>query len=293
MIHKQPLFSPRLFCISFALILDLLLLSWLAVSASANESTAGILQETVSNANAAFSESALGDLAADALRYETGSQVAIVFSGDLDLYLLGGSVTVSDVEAAIPRNTDYSLTAITAAELHRLLEDSFRHLVLTDEETLDLRQSASDCFPQVSGMKLRVDASAPAGKRIMELVLDDGSRLEADDSATILTAAIPTEALAAIAGASGQSCGGIRDIFLRYLAQNSPLEKSESNRILIVGAHMHSLISSISVFGLILIMCAVLAIPMILNRKPDPEARRPFYRAGIYDLKKRMKTKIF
>lgn len=247
----------------------------------------GSASEILPNANGDFSESVMGDLVADALREETGSQIAVVFSGDLDQYLMSGDLTLADVEAAIPNNTDYSVTELTAAELWLLIEDSVSDLVLTEEETIDTTLSQSDRFPQVSGLKLRIDAAGPVGDRILELTMEDGTELEKSDSQTVLTVALPTAALEKISGAEGQSCGGIQEIFLSYLEANSPLEKTQLNRIKIAGAHANPLISSAPVLliGLIIIVCVVMGIPTILRKKKDPEARESMYIAGLFSLR--------
>lgn len=280
--------EKRFYIICQLLILLIICLPFLWGNAVATDEYVGNTQRLLSNANAYCTESALGDAVADALRTETRAELAVVFCGDLDLYLIGGELTYTDVEAAIPVNSEYVMAELSLAELTGILETGLSHLTLTEAEEIDY--SASECgdFPQISGFSLRCDASAPAGERILDLTLDSG---ETPDAERTFSVALPRTALTTEQAVEAVSCGGIRDIFLSYLAQNSPLEKPELTRIRIIGAHANPLISSgpVIMVGLIILICAVMAIPSILRREKNPEAREDMYFTGISTLRNKKK----
>ena len=259
----------------------------LPFSASAQGVVVGSTESTISNANAFCAESALGDVTADALRAETGAELAVVFSGDLDLYLMGGDLTQSDIEAAIPENSPYSLVSLTPVELKSLLEAGAGNIILNEQESIDYQRSACKNFPQISGFSFRCDASAPVGERILSITLESGPDLDLTDTASVFSAVIPSSALTPEQAGTATDCGGIRDLFLRYLAQNSPLKKPALNRIQILGAHANPLISSgpVIMVGLIILVCAVMAIPSILRKRKNPEAREDMYFTGISNLR--------
>lgn len=261
----------------------------LTSSASAQGQIVGSAEAIISNANVYFSESALGDVVADGLRTETGSDLAVVFSSDLSLYLMSGDLTQADVEVAIPENTSYSQVTLTPFELKALLESGVSSLVLNEQESIDYQRSQCDNFPQISGFSMRCDASAPIGQRILSITLEDGTPLDMTDHETSLSVILPTAALTAEQAARAEGCGGVRTIFLHYLTQNSPLKKPTLNRIQIIGAHANPLISSgpVIMIGLIILVCAVMAIPSILRREKNPEARESMYFTGISSLRNR------
>lgn len=263
------------------------LLAVLPLSASAQSEIAGSAEAIISNANAYCSESALGDVVADALRIEAEADLAVVFSGDLALYLMSGDLTQADVAASIPQNTAYVLAALTPSELKALLESGVGNIILNEQESIDYQQSECDNFPQVSGFFIRCDASAPIGERILSITLEDGTTLDMADTEAPLSVIVPASALTPEQAASAKDCGGIQDIFLHYLTQNSPLKKPSLNRIQIIGAHANPLISSgpVLMVGLIMIVCAVMAIPSILRRQKNPDARESVYFTGISNLR--------
>ena len=281
MCKRRPCVKPLL-----AGVIAAVLAVALSIPARAQGERVGSAAEILPNANGYCQESALGDLVADALRSETGADAAIVFSGDLEQYLPAGELTAAEVEAAIPENTPYAVATLTPAELTAVLEQGLSHITLTEGETIDYTRSECDDFPQVSGLSLRVDAAALPGERVLDVTLSDGTQLS---GAQTLTVALPAAALDEAQRAGAVDCGGVREVFLAYLAANSPLKKPQLDRIRLLGAHTNELISSAPVLmvGIIVLICAVMMLPAILRRERDPEAREALYLTGGFRLKNR------
>ena len=263
------------------------LIAALILPVFASDQVIGSARATLSNANAYCAESALGDVVSDGLRQETGAEISLVYSGDLAQYLMSGDLTEADIAAAIPENTPYSLCTLRPAELLSILEHGVGHIALTEAETVDYAASEWDAFPQVSGLELRVDASAPEGQRIMEARLARGVNLTAADSDTAIITVLPTAALSEEQQLRASDSGGIRDLFLGYMAKHGPLEKPAGSRIRIQGAHTNELISSgpVLMIGLIILVCTVMAIPSILRQNKDPNTREDLYLSGFISLR--------
>jgi 2',3'-cyclic-nucleotide 2'-phosphodiesterase/3'-nucleotidase/5'-nucleotidase len=105
-------------------------------------------------------EYALGDIVADAQRAATKTQVAIMNNGGIRTELLAGPLRYGDAFRVQP----FANTLVT--------------LDLTGDQLLQtLEHGISGRSPDihVSGVKVRYDRSAPAGKRIVSAVLDSGA----------------------------------------------------------------------------------------------------------------------
>lgn len=260
---------------------------FLGAPVMAAETAVGSAASIIPNANGNFSESALGDAGADAVRDRAGSEIAVVFSGDLGDYLPSGDITMTDIVGSFPRDSQYYSMSISPAELKSVLEYGVAALSLTEEETLDTKRSESDCFPQVSGITFRVDASAPVGERILSVQLVDGEELDLTSTERILSVALPEQALDWVRGTDISILGGIRDIFLSYLKNETPLERPALDRIHILGAHANPLLASgpVILIGIIILICVVMAIPSTLQKKRNPEAREETYLPGLKSLR--------
>jgi 5'-nucleotidase len=144
-----------------------------------------------------MSETALGDLAADAMRAAAGTAIAMVNSGGLRTALPAPGVlpadktlrrpetgyaagppydiVVDDLRALHPWGNRIITMTVSGAELHDVLE----HAVAS----YDGSKGHSE-FPQVSGIRLTFDPGAAPGSRIKTLALDDGTPIAADASAS-------------------------------------------------------------------------------------------------------------
>lgn len=108
-------------------------------------------------------ETAFGNLIADALRAETGADVAFQNGGGLraeKVYPAGSTLTVGDVLAELPFLNQVALLEVTGETLRQALEHG-----------LSMVGQLSGRFPQLSGAELRYDPSRPAGERLVGLLV--------------------------------------------------------------------------------------------------------------------------
>ncbi|WP_430911366.1 bifunctional metallophosphatase/5'-nucleotidase [Methylobacterium sp. sgz302541] len=116
-------------------------------------------------------ESSFGDLVADALRDATGAQAAITNGGGIRgdrLYPAGSVLTRRDILTELPFGNTTVLVALSGRQVREALENGLA----------DLGRPAGR-FPQVSGMAVTVDATAPAGRRVAAVTIA-GEALDED-----------------------------------------------------------------------------------------------------------------
>ncbi|MHB2165452.1 bifunctional metallophosphatase/5'-nucleotidase [Alsobacter sp. R-9] len=106
-------------------------------------------------------EAAIGNLIADAIRSATGADVAVTNGGGIRAnkqYPAGVKLTRRDILSELPFGNTSVMVEITGADLRAALENGVSQL-----------ENRAGRFPQVSGLKVEVDAKAPAGSRIVSV----------------------------------------------------------------------------------------------------------------------------
>ena len=103
-------------------------------------------------------ESELGNLAADALRWESGADIAMTNGGSLRADLPQGPVTKGDIMAIFPFGNTLEKVEISGAVLKAVLEHSVEYY-----------PAAFGGFMQVSGVTFTFDPAAEAGHRVQEV----------------------------------------------------------------------------------------------------------------------------
>ncbi len=166
------------------ILLCAMLLALTPISAAVDAEPAE-LRDMLLGTDSGWSETSLGDATADAVAFGAGTQTAIVPAEAITGNLRGGPVTRDEVCHAVDGSMRLARADVTASQLYELLEDGLSSLTLNEQERLDIEASASDRFPQISGFTMRVDASAPAGERVMELCLSDGQNVGRDSTLSI------------------------------------------------------------------------------------------------------------
>jgi 2',3'-cyclic-nucleotide 2'-phosphodiesterase (5'-nucleotidase family) len=102
------------------------------------------------------SETAIGNFVADALRVQNGADVALINGGGIRgnrLYEAGVSLTRRDILSELPFGNKSLVTVVTGAALRAALENGFSG-------------QGSGRFPQISGMRVTIERSAPVGSRV-------------------------------------------------------------------------------------------------------------------------------
>lgn len=237
-----------------AAVLALVLTAALSASALAGETAVGVLDEAprpMQQENPWLEQCELGCVTADALRQAGGTQLALLETGGLANDLNQGQVTREMVDRVFA-DPDLQLARaeITPALLGEMLECSVSHIrVDPDTEQVEEDSLAFDGFCQVSGFRFRYDASAPAGERVTDLWLEDGTRLDLTDRQTRLTLTATVELLAGGYGFPAMEYVplelSLSAALADYVAQNTALPQGETDRIQVIGARQNTLVGFI------------------------------------------------
>ncbi len=183
--------------------------------------------------NAQSAQCDLGLVAAEAVRLNCGTDIAIVCGGDLHDDLPAGAITRACVAEIFSEDKTLAVAEITPAQLKELLENCLSHLVIDLEngDCIDREGSTFAAYPQLAGLYVRCDATALPGDRVRQIRLGE-TTLDLDDQSTLLTLAATEELL------SGQFGGPVlvytetnitlSQAFLCYAGRNETLEKLPS-----------------------------------------------------------------
>jgi 5'-nucleotidase / UDP-sugar diphosphatase len=118
------------------------------------------------NATVRLREAAIGNLIADAMRVSTGATIAVMNGGGIranKVYPANSAVTRRDILAELPFGNRVMVIDVSGRDLRQSLENGFSRL-----------PDASGRFPQVSGLTIEIDATRPAGSRILSIRTADG-----------------------------------------------------------------------------------------------------------------------
>lgn len=117
----------------------------------------------------------LGNLIADAMRAETGAQIAIMNGGGVRADIEPGDITLGEVLTVHPFGNLISTFSITGADIVAALEHGIGGLRV--EDGVLVREGNPGRFPQVSGLKFSFDPNLEAGSRIVsvEVLGEDGT----------------------------------------------------------------------------------------------------------------------
>lgn len=123
-------------------------------------------------------EATMGNLIADAMRVQTGADIAIMNGGGIRgdrTYDAGAQLTRRDILTELPFG---NLTMVTELPGNQIL--------LALENGVSQVEKGAGRFPQVSGISFAFDPSAEAGARVSEVMVA-GAPLEADKLYTVAT----------------------------------------------------------------------------------------------------------
>ncbi len=123
-------------------------------------------------------ESAMGNLIADAIRAATGADIGFTNGGGIRAdrtYDAGTRLTRRDILTELPFGNVTVLTDLPGSQLLAALENGFSQV-----------EKGSGRFPQVSGMVVVFDPSAPAGSRVASVMVG-GAPLDPDKVYAVAT----------------------------------------------------------------------------------------------------------
>lgn len=132
----------------------------------------------------------LGEATADAAAAATGADFGFLCGGEMWSNLQAGPITWGALVSAYTENRTLAVAEVTPAQLKSLLESAVSKLVVDlNTELIDRDASSAEAFPQLSGLKIQVDLSAPVGERILKIQLIGGGTLDLRDTVTVYTLA--------------------------------------------------------------------------------------------------------
>ena len=118
----------------------------------------------------AAGESALGNMIADAMRMQTGTDFAFMNPGGVRADVDAGEITWKEAFTVQPFGNDLVKMTVTGADIKTLLEQQWGSKVR---------------IMPISGLKVAYDDSRAAGDRIVSMVKNDGTPIELSQSYTI------------------------------------------------------------------------------------------------------------
>ncbi len=130
----------------------------------------------------------LGNFIADAYRQKTMATVAMVNAGSIEASIPKGEITKATILAVLPNQYTVQVKNITPKMLKTALEGCFYHIELRNDGTIDPTTATTE-FPQISGFTVRVNFNNEPGKRVMEIRLDNGVKLNLTDNYTSISLA--------------------------------------------------------------------------------------------------------
>jgi 5'-nucleotidase len=122
-------------------------------------------------------ECAMGNLVADAMLArvkDQGIQIAIQNGGGLRASIDAGPVTMGELLTVLPFQNTLSTFQATGAEIRAALENGVSQV-----------EEGAGRFPQVSGLKYVWDPAAPAGSRIVDVLVAEGDAFVPIDDAKL------------------------------------------------------------------------------------------------------------
>lgn len=112
--------------------------------------------------NVRSKETNLGNLSADAVRNESGADVAFVNGGGIRVDIQPGDITFGKIAELFPFGNTIQVKKITGEDLLGMLEHSVSGY-----------PAAQGAFLQVSGITFTFDPAQPVGSRVVEVVVGD------------------------------------------------------------------------------------------------------------------------
>lgn len=164
-------------------------------------------------------EHPLGRLVADAMRWRTGADVALMNRGGIRASIPRGSVSARTVYTALPFEEDILAFRVTGAELLEILETGMQG------RRRDM---------QISGFTCDRDQSRPDGSRIIEPMVD-GVPLDPDSEYTFVTTgylAYGSVGYGILTGFEPWHTGfNLMETVLEYVKEFSPIEPDYRDRV--------------------------------------------------------------
>lgn len=212
-------------------------------------------------------DSGLGAALADSAAFACGTNFALVNGGDLAGNLSPGILTYGEICFALAADRPLVVCEVTVSQLKTMLELCLSHITVAPA-TLSIDREASSFagFPQVSGLTVKYDASAPSGQRVVALKTDTGE-LDLSDNTTRFTLACTDHLLQGGYGelpfSPAYTAAGLTEseALASYIhAGGMNADHTTSDRITVIGVTDNTIIDQLGIRGSILPVCLLAAV---------------------------------
>lgn len=131
----------------------------------------------------------LGNLIADAMRADTGAQIAFMNGGGIRASIDEGEITLGEVLTVQPFQNLLSTFQLSGADVIAALENGVSRLQLNDDGSVS-RDGAEGRFLQVSGLRYTIDPTLEPGSRIVSVeVMNEAGEYEPIDPEEVYSVA--------------------------------------------------------------------------------------------------------
>jgi len=130
---------------------------------------------SLNGAEVRFRETNFGNMVADIVRRTAGAEVALINGGTIRMSIRKGPIRLKEIYSALPFNNYVVAFRLRGAQLQAALEHGVARVEFRD-----------GAFPQISGMTMTYDPSAPPGHRIKGIFVG-GRTLDLEREYTVAT----------------------------------------------------------------------------------------------------------
>ena len=130
------------------------------------DGTPVVSNQMMTNKTCRGGECLIGNLLTDAMREETGADIAITNGGGIRAEIDEGEVTVGEVLTVLPFGNTVATLKLTGAQIVASIEHGVSRVG---------GKSGTGRFPQVSGLRYEFDSSKDEGSKVKKVELPNGS----------------------------------------------------------------------------------------------------------------------
>ena len=192
----------------------------------------------------------LGNLIADAIREETGAQIAYMNGGGVRSGIEAGEITMGHLLTVQPFGNTTSTFDLSGADVLAMLENAVSRIQLNDQGQVQ-RSGASGRFLHLSGARFSIDPTQEVGSRIVNVeVLNEAGEYEPLDTEAVYSMAGNNyvrnggDGFSVLAENAIDPYDGGRvdfNVTLDYIVANSPVAPATEGRITYVNAEVEPL----------------------------------------------------
>lgn len=194
------------------------------------------------------SESELGSLTADGLRWYGKADAALFPCGDLSgANLMAGEIDQAGLLACFSRDDTAVKVVVSGSQLHELLWHSVSHFRLNDKEQIDWENSGFGGYLHTAGILATLDYAALPDTPVYQLRTEDRREIPADD--TVAYTLVTTRGIAegeygyiTLTEQSYQELGRVTEIMEEYLGNLGRVSEPAAGRVKVIGTKEYTIV---------------------------------------------------